>query len=134
MMKKFLMTLAAVLCCGMMTTALTSCSSDDDEEVVYNYDITVANKDYDVAMTFSSIHSVITEVKNAPAWLTVTPQTALNSDGVSEATLKVKAAEDGAARKCTLYLTTKSNEKIVLTVTQAKSGDDDNLNRFKITV
>ena len=136
-MKKYLMTLAAVLCCGMMATALTACSSsDDDEAVVYNYNIIVANQDYEAPLTFSRIHSVITSVQNAPAWLTVTPLSTLNSDGATEATLKVKAAADGAERKCTIYLTTESNEKIVLTITQAEAGsDDDNSgNRFKIIV
>ena len=135
-MKKYLMTLAAVLCCGMMATMFTACSSDDDEAVVYNYNIIVANQDYDAPLTFSRIHSVITSVQNAPAWLTVTPLSTLNSDGATEVTLKVKAAADGAERKCTIYLTTESNEKIVLTITQAEAGsDDDNSgNRFKIIV
>ncbi len=136
-MKKILMTLAAVLCCAMITTTLTACSgNDEDEEVVYNYNIIVANQDYEAPLTFSLLHSVITSVQNAPAWLTVTPLSALNSDGVTEATLKVKAAADGAERKCTIYLTTEFNEKIVLTVTQAEAGsdDDNSANRFKIIV
>ena len=124
-MKKYLMTLAAVLCCAMMTTVFTACGSDDDEAVVYNYNIIVANQDYEAPLTFSRIHSVITSVQNAPAWLTVTPLSTLNSDGITEATLKVKAAADGAERKCTIYLTTESKEKIVLTVKQAEAGSDD---------
>ncbi len=136
-MKKILMTLAAVLCCTMTTTVFTACSgNDEDEEVVYNYNIIVANQDYEAPLTFSLLHSVITSVQNAPAWLTVTPLSTLNSDGVTEATLKVKAAADGAERKCTIYLTTEFNEKIVLTVTQAEAGsdDDNSANRFKIIV
>lgn len=124
-MKKYLMTLAAILCCVVMTTALTSCSSDDDEENVQYYDVSVANKDYDVTMAFNGLHSVITKVKNAPTWLTVTPQTALNSDGAPVAIFKVKATDDGAERKCTLYLSTSSNEQAVLTVTQTQSDSDD---------
>ncbi len=31
MMKKYLMTLAAVLCCAMMTTVFTACGGDDDD-------------------------------------------------------------------------------------------------------
>ncbi len=123
-MKKILMTLAAVLCCGMMTAALTACG-DDDEEKVYNYDFTVANKDYDVTMAFDGLHSVIVKVQNAPAWLTVTPLSTLNSDGAPEVTLKVRATDDGAERKCTLYLTTASNDQAVLTVTQSQSDSDD---------
>ncbi len=120
------MMLAAVLCCAMTTTVFTSCGDDDDPEKVYNYDLTVANNDYDVTMAFDGLHSVIVEVKNAPTWLTVTPQTALNSDGVPMVTLHVQAADDGAERKCTLYLTTAFNEQAVLNVTQAKSSNDDN--------
>ncbi len=36
-MKKYLMTLAAVLCCGMMTAVFTACSSDDDGDEIVKY-------------------------------------------------------------------------------------------------
>ncbi len=37
MMKKYLMTLAAVLCCAMTTTVFTACSSDDDSDEIVKY-------------------------------------------------------------------------------------------------
>ena len=37
MMKKYLMTLAAVLCCGMMATMFTACGSDDDGDEIVKY-------------------------------------------------------------------------------------------------
>lgn len=36
-MKKYLMTLAAVLCCAMMTTVFTACGSDDDGDEIVKY-------------------------------------------------------------------------------------------------
>ena len=36
-MKKFLMTLAAVLCCAMTTTVFTACSDDENEPKTYTY-------------------------------------------------------------------------------------------------
>ena len=39
-MKKFLMTLAAVLCCAMATTVLTACEKDEDNDE-FGYHLTV---------------------------------------------------------------------------------------------
>ena len=44
-MKKYLMTLAAVLCCALTITVFTSCGSDDEEV-----------RDYTYSFGFSSIH------------------------------------------------------------------------------
>ena len=40
-MKKFLMTLAAVLCCAMATTVLTSCEKDNEDNDEFGYHLTV---------------------------------------------------------------------------------------------
>jgi hypothetical protein len=40
-MKRFLMTLAAVLCCTMITTVFTACSDDENEPRTYTYNISL---------------------------------------------------------------------------------------------
>lgn len=134
MMKKYLITLAAVLCCGMTQAVFTSCNNDDDVttdegyvEGAFNYHISVANDNTDILLALDSLHSVIVEVKNAPTWLTVIPQDTLNSDGASAITLRVQESDDGAARKCRIYLTAESKEQVVLNVSQDEAvGNGDN--------
>ncbi len=121
----------AILCVPM---SFTSCSSDDDittndgyVEGAFNYHISVANDNSDVQLALDSLHSVIVDVRNAPTWLTVIPQDTLNSDSVPVITFRVQEADDGAARKCRIYLTTESKEQVVLNVSQDEAvGDGDN--------
>ena len=42
-MKKFMMTLAAVLCCAMTTTVFTSCNSEEEHPVTYSYEVKMVN-------------------------------------------------------------------------------------------
>ena len=51
-MRKFMMTFAAVLCCTMIATVFTSCSKDDDDsnQAVYKY---VAEGDITVTGSFT---------------------------------------------------------------------------------
>ena len=45
-MKKYFMTLAAVLCCAMIVTAFTSCNKDENDVRTYSYTITFDNYFY----------------------------------------------------------------------------------------
>ncbi len=129
MQKKCLLTFAAVLCCAMSPAVFSSCNRDDItiDTGCAEYYLSVANDDNEVQLALDGLHSVIVDVKNAPAWLTVTPQASLNSSGAPVVNISVKEAEDGAARKCRVYLTSDTKEQVALNVTQDEAvGGDDN--------
>ncbi len=117
-----------------MLGTFASCNSDDlvsdSQDYIYgayNYNISVANDNSDIQLTLDSLKSVIVDVQNAPSWLTIVPQDTLNSDSFPVITLKVKEAADGLARKCRIFLTAASQEKVVLNVSQDDVlGDRDN--------
>ncbi|MBO4801346.1 MAG: hypothetical protein J5545_05710 [Bacteroidaceae bacterium] len=99
-MKKYLLTLAAVLCCAMTTTVFTACGSDDDDNgdntpkkpevlgigAVYNIAVTKQMTDYcDYTMTYyGEDNKLITE---SPVKWTIKDATAVWEKQVTNLTI-----------------------------------------------
>ena len=123
------------------TSSLFISCSDDDDDVPTNrnrsfyYDVVLMNDDYSMQMCIDSVVSDISEITNAPEWVSI-EQVGTDENGHPLIQFDVAAEPHGDARDAYVMLTTHSGDKVKMTLMQSlvystlgmHDSDDSNFN------